>query len=99
MAKELKTAVPAGLCGTCRWARELPDELKMGPFVLDCQGQPFIYQMHERPTNTLGSDGKPKVELAMQYHARPHTEHDFCALYEDRPKVDGAAPVDDQDDE
>lgn len=84
-----KKAMPAGFCKTCRWARELSH--KQEPFVLDCQALPFAWQMIEKPTSTVGPDGKPGVEVQMIYVPRPHTEHDFCALYEDRPATEEAS--------
>ncbi len=84
--KVLRKAVPVGYCKTCRWNRELPDDLKMGPFVVDCQAQPFVYEMFEKPTNTVDAAGKKLTEVGMRYRARPHTEHDFCAFFEDRPE-------------
>lgn len=83
--KVLRKSVPAGFCKTCRWGRELPDDIKMGPFTIDCQAQPWLYEMNEQKTDTVDAAGKPLVKLSMVYRARPHTENDFCAFFEDRP--------------
>ncbi len=88
-----RKAVPAGFCAECRWARELPEKLKMGPFVLDCQAQPWQWAPQQLPQSALaGISGPGETRITMLYVPRPHQASDFCAWFEQRPAESDALP-------
>jgi len=84
-----KKAVPTGRCGSCRWSRELPEHVKKGPFVLDCQALPFAYDVQTRQAQVTGPGGQPQFEVDVKYLPRIHTEKDFCAIFEAIPSEVG----------
>ncbi len=81
----MKKAIPRGFCATCRWARELPEKVRRGPFVLDCQGLPFIWEVRRHKSAVATAGGEAQGVVDVEYLPRIHTEKDFCALYEDVP--------------
>jgi hypothetical protein len=93
-----KKSVPLGFCEGCRWARELPPEMRLGPFLYDCQALPWQYEPTQEETKVKDpKTGRPMVKMGMIYIAHPHQAHDFCAFFDERPEPAAAvdAPLDD----
>lgn len=88
----VKKSVPIGLCKDCRWARELPPEMKLGPFEYDCQALPWQFEpIQEKSEVRDPKTGKQMVKMGMQYLAHPQMANNYCAFFDPRP-VEAAPP-------
>lgn len=81
-----KKSVPIGFCKDCRWGRELPPGMKLGPFEFDCQAMPWQYEPTQEETKVKDpKTGKAMVKMGMIYIAHPHQGTDYCAFFDERP--------------
>lgn len=80
-----KRSIPVGFCEDCRWGRELPDAMKLGPFEFDCQALPWQYEPSQQQSKVRDpKTGKPMTQMGMIYIAHPHRRQDYCALFDER---------------
>ena len=87
-----KKSVPLGFCKDCRWGRELPPQMKLGPFEFDCQALPWQYEPTQEESKVRDpKTGKAMVKMGMIYIAHPHQPGDYCAFFDDRPDVGAEA--------